>query len=394
MGCGELSENKNAMESSATQKGQYGFDSQFLLKHGKGVVELSSADGQSKLLLAAGYQGRVLTSTASGDTGLSFGWINYDLIQSGKFKQQFNPIGGEERFWLGPEGGQYSLYFKQGDSFNIGHWQVPALIDTVPYDIKEQQSDKVVFTAAGSLVNYSGHSRSIQIERTVRLLGTADLSQKIGAPLPEGLKAVAYESQNKITNAGNGDWKKEQGLLSIWLLGMFTPSPQTTVIIPFKPGPDARQHITDSYFGSIPPERLVVKDSVLYFTCDGNYRSKIGLAPSIAKEVAGSFDYKNQILHLVFVSVDPNGDYVNSKWELQKEPYKGDVVNAYNDGPLADGTQLGPFYEIESSSSAKELKRGASMSYTQTTCHLQGDFEALRAIAKRLLGVDLKEAGR
>ena len=37
MGCGEPSENKNAMEASAMQKGQYGYDSHFLLKHGKGV---------------------------------------------------------------------------------------------------------------------------------------------------------------------------------------------------------------------------------------------------------------------------------------------------------------------------------------------------------------------
>jgi hypothetical protein len=379
------------MESIALQKGSYGFDAKFLSQYGKGVVELSSEDGNAKLLLAAGYQGRVLTSTANGDTGLSFGWINYDLIQSGKFKQQFNPIGGEERFWIGPEGGQFSIYFKQGDSFNIDRWQVPALIDTVPYAIKEQDSKKVIFTAEGTLVNYSGHSRTVQIERTVRLLDTETLSKKLGLVVPASLKAIAYESQNNLTNTGKEDWNKEQGLLSVWLLGMFTPSDQTTVIIPFRPGADARQHITDSYFGTIPAERLLVKDSVLYFSCDGKYRSKIGLAPSIAKEVAGSYDAKNQVLHLVFLTVDPKGDYVNSKWEIQQQPYKGDVVNSYNDGPLADGTQLGPFYEIESSSPALALKKGETLSYSQTTCHLQGDFEALRAIAKRLLGVDLNE---
>ena len=80
---------------------------------------------------------------------------------------------------------------------------------------------------------------------------------------------------------------------------------------------------------------------------------------------------------------------MNSKWELQKEPYKGDVVNAYNDGPLPTGVQLGPFYEIESSSSAKELKKGETEDYTETTCHLQGDYESLRQLAKQLLNIDL-----
>ena len=86
--------------------------------------------------------------------------------------------------------------------------------------------------------------------------------------------------------------------------------------------------------------------------------------------------------------------YVNSKWELQRWPYKGDVVNSYNDGPLADGTQLGPFYEIESSGSVKELRPGEAERYKQTTCHLQGDYQALRQFAKHLLGVDLDDLKR
>jgi hypothetical protein len=85
---------------------------------------------------------------------------------------------------------------------------------------------------------------------------------------------------------------------------------------------------------------------------------------------------------------------VNSKWELQKEPYKGDVVNAYNDGPLPTGTQLGPFYEIESSSSVKALKQGETEEYKQTTCHLQGDYGSLRELAKQLLGIDLNNLKR
>jgi len=90
--------------------------------------------------------------------------------------------------------------------------------------------------------------------------------------------------------------------------------------------------------------------------------------------------------------VDKDGIYVNSKWEIQKNPFKGDVINAYNDGPLQDGTQMGPFYEIESSSSAKELVKGEVMRYRQVTCHFQGDYTSLNTLAFAVLGVQLDEA--
>jgi hypothetical protein len=76
---------------------------------------------------------------------------------------------------------------------------------------------------------------------------------------------------------------------------------------------------------------------------------------------------------------------------LQKQPYNGDAVNAYNDGPLADGTQMGPFYEIESSSPAKELKPGESQEYRQSTFHFEGDFRKLELLAKTILGVQLSD---
>jgi len=89
--------------------------------------------------------------------------------------------------------------------------------------------------------------------------------------------------------------------------------------------------------------------------------------------------------------VHKDAPYVNSKWELQKEPYKGDVINSYNDGPLADGTQMGPFFEIESSSPALELKKGETGEYSQTTCHLTGDYNSMKQIAQQLLGVNLDD---
>lgn len=375
-------------------KGTYAYDAEFLKKHTPGVIELKSSDGNSKVLLSAAYQGRVMTSTATGDSGSSYGWLNYDLISAREKKKQFNPVGGEERFWMGPEGGQYSIYFKGKDSFAFANWQVPSFIDTETYSVKESGISEVVFSKKVSFNNWSGTKFDIGIERKISLLDKAGAESKLNVSIPADVQFVGYETVNKVENQGAVDWTKDKGLLSIWLLGMFTPSPKTVVVIPFHGGPSSRSYITDNYFGQIPPERLKVKDSVLYFTCDGKFRSKIGLSPLIAKPIAGSFDFEKNILTILIPQVNKDASYVNSKWELQKEPYKGDVINSYNDGPLADGTQMGPFYEIESSSPALQLNKGQSGEYKQSTFHFQGNYNSLKQLARQLLGVNLDEIKR
>ena len=144
-------------------KGSYGYDAAFLKKYTTHVIELQNEN--AKVLLSADYQGRVMTSTASGDSGISYGWINYDLISSGKKKKQFNPVGGEERFWLGPEGGQYSIYFKKGDSFNIAHWQVPAFVDTEMYEVVQSDKSSATFSKSAVITNYSGTVFHLDITR-------------------------------------------------------------------------------------------------------------------------------------------------------------------------------------------------------------------------------------
>ena len=53
-----------------------------------------------------------------------------------------NVFGGEDRFWLGPEGGQYALYFKPGDPFDLDHWQVPDAFDWDKWDDREPDADR------------------------------------------------------------------------------------------------------------------------------------------------------------------------------------------------------------------------------------------------------------
>jgi len=143
----------------------------------------------------------------------------------------------------------------------------------------------------------------------------------------------------------------------------------------------------------VPADRLVVQPGVLFFKGDGEYRSKIGLTPMRATEVAGSYDAANRVLTLVqYTKPADETRYVNSMWELQDHPYGGDVLNSYNDGPLGPGQKgLGPFYELETSSPAAALAPGEEMRHVHRTFHFQGDESDLNAIAKHVLGVSLSQ---
>jgi hypothetical protein len=235
----------------------------------------------------------------------------------------------------------------------------------------------------------------LKVNREVRLLGLTETWAKIGSKPNPRLNLVAYETDNKITNAGRQSWKKDTGLLSIWILGMFNPSPKTTIVVPILKGPEFQlgTKVTSDYFGQIPAERLVVKDDVLYFSGDGKFRSKIGIGPKRSKGVLGSYDTENHVLTIVQFSQPANAtDYVNSLWKMQEKPYSGDAANSYNDGPPAPGAKpLGPFYELESSSPATELKPGKSLAHLHRTIHLTGAESELAPIAHAVFGVSLAE---
>ncbi len=364
-----------------------------LRQHGD-VVLLGSAGG-AQVAVSPAYQGRVMTSTTGGPNAPSFGWIGWAAVRSGKRQPHMNVFGGEDRFWLGPEGGQYALYFKPGDPFDLDHWQVPEAIDWGAWDVAEKSSSAVRFRKRIALTNYSKTWFEIDVDRTVRLLDDKDAARHLGVAPPAGVRIVAFESANVVTNAGKAAWQAKSGLVSVWILGMFNPSPDTTVALPIAQGPESKlgPAVNDGYFGKVPADRLIVKDSIVYFRGDGQFRSKIGLSPSRALPLAGSYDAAGRVLTLVQYTRPPGArPYVNSMWEIQREPYGGDVVNSYNDGPAAPGKPpLGPFYELETSSPALTLAPGETYTHVHRTFHVVGPEADLDRIARATLRVGIAE---
>jgi hypothetical protein len=391
--CHANKKSPDAMKTFDTLPGTYGYDLAFLSKYRETVI-LSDSQGSSQLIIIPDWQARVMTSTAGGPGGFSYGWINYGLIESGVKSQHMNAYGGEERLWLGPEGGPFSIYFAPGTKQEFNNWYVPAELDTAAFEIITRSRTQASFARQFTRTNYSGTTMKVGIQRTIELLDRESMASHLGLPIPDSVNGVGYQTENTLINLGDKTWDKKSGMLSIWMLSMLTPSPGVTVFIPFRD--EGFNHhspvVHDDYFGKVPADRLIVDKGFIFFKADGKYRSKIGVPPRRAMNYSGSYDAQNKILTILWCEL-PEGEaeYVNSKWGDQEDPFSGDAINAYNDGPVEDGTQMGPFYELESSSPAAHLQPGEKMVHRQRVYHFEGDEEQLNRIAEKIFAIPLKK---
>jgi len=289
------------------------------------------------------------------------------------------------------------LWFRPGNQFTLVDFQTPAGFDSGAFEVTQSSARAVTMTREFEVTNHSGTRFTCAARRTIRLLDAESASLGLASPLPAGLRWVGFESVNALTNAGAAPWRQETGLLCIRILGMFNPLPCGQVIAPFVPGDDAQLGPkVHPYFGAIPPERLRVGEDHALFTCDGACRTKIGISPRRARNVVGSWDPDAGVLTVVAFNLPGAAHrlpYVNSQWEIQQNPYDGEVVNSYNDGrdPIT-GTVLGPFHELETSSAVADLAPGETIVRVHRTFHFTSSRHALDALFQKALGVDLDSA--
>jgi hypothetical protein len=164
------------------------------------------------------------------------------------------------------------------------------------------------------------------------------------------------------------------------------------IVIPYHSGPgDSSKPATTDYFGEIAHDRVKYDGQSLFFKADGKSRGKLGIHPGRAKPVVGSYDARRQVLTLTLFDTAAAAPYLNQEWSTTKPAFSGDAVNAYNDGALADGSQMGPFYELESVSPAAFLAAGQSLVYRHSVFHFTGPEAALDKICRGVLGVSIDQ---
>jgi hypothetical protein len=382
--CGNKDKSQNETGTVGRQ-GSFAFDLSFLRKRDTGLIVLHA--GNSKVVVSPKYQAKVFTSTTGGEEGRSLGWVNYKAFDAQE-DPHMNAYGGENRFWLGPEGNAFSLYFKPGTEMVFDNWKTPSPIDTESWEVVSSDSKGVTLQMKMVLLNYSNTELKLMANRTIAILDEAQIARQLLIETGK-VKSVGFSTSNSIENIGDFPWTEQTGAPCIWILDMFPPTAKTTIFIPYNEvgtGPVA----TTDYFGEIPADRIAYANNTLYFKADGMHRGKAGIPPLRAKQYAGSYDAINQVLTIACFDIDKNAVYLNQEWNLDAPPFKGDAVNTYNDGPLEDGSQMGPFYEIESVSPAAFLSPGEKLVHTHTVFHFTGDAHELNRISEKVLGISIK----
>jgi hypothetical protein len=304
-------------------------DIAFLKSHTE-VVVLHDRDSDARVAVCPALQGRVMTSTATGAGGWSYGWIDRASLSH----------GGEDCFWMGPGGG--------------------------PFDVAMKRPDSLLLRKKMSLANAS----DLDVQREIHMLDKSEIARHLAIlPGPE-VRSVAYESRNKVTYAGNAAEGKETGPFSIRILGIFNSSPATTVVIPYREGPaDKLGPVADE---RVPPDRLRVEKGAIFFKGNG----KIGVSPQRSLGILGSYDSDRGTLTII-------------QFKPPKGPFDG--AHSADDFPASSDAKG---CELESFSPMLALRPGQSHLHIHRTFHFQGPHADLDAIAKRVLGVDLDQIAR
>lgn len=383
----QSSDKKDTAQTADYAKESFGYDLSFLKKYDSGLVVLGNGDAQ--VIVSPKYQAKVFTSTAEGVNGKSFGWVHYKAFD-GPLDAHMNGYGGENRLWLGPEGGVFSLFFPKDAKMEFTNWKTPAAYDNEAWELTVHNENSAHLQKDMRLVNYAGTVLSIHVDRSVRILNQKNIDEILGITTGgKAIKYVGYQTDNTLTNTGAESWTEQTGMPCIWMLDMFPPSASVTIVVPYKKEAETAPATTD-YFGAIPADRIKLDNGVLFFKADGKQRGKLGIHPKAAKNMAGSYDAEHHVLTITLFDIDNNAKYLNQEWKTDKPAFSGDAVNAYNDGPLADGGQMGHFYEIESVSPAAFLQPGASLSHKHSVFHFTGNEVSLNTIAQQLLGVSIE----
>ena len=93
------------------------------------------------VLVSPRLQRRVMTTKVG--PIVSVGFVSLKTIVEGETHPNFNNFGGQDRYWLGPEAGQYGIYFAPGADYDRKVWQVPPDYDKGPFKVEQKSPGKV-----------------------------------------------------------------------------------------------------------------------------------------------------------------------------------------------------------------------------------------------------------
>ncbi|MBI3818302.1 MAG: hypothetical protein HY286_06385 [Planctomycetes bacterium] len=327
-------------------------------------VRLSSGRGGISLV-APGLQGRVLASWIDGEL---VSYININDLEDPEQDRPFNNYGGEDRFWIGPEVGEFGFFKDPGPPAEHAKqpWRVPRDLNKGAFVIKESTPSSLALARSIKLMNRRGAWFQMSVAREIRALDAAGAARLLGFEPDANIQYSAMQTINTVTNAGVAPWSIESGIPFIWNLGQFQVGDDVEIIAPHQGG-ELGVVYNAFYFGTIPDDRIKMDASKVTMRADGKFKSKIGMPPERTTGRAFALDRSRGLLYCIIFDVEPSAKYVNNLWSASAHsPFRGDAFQSYNSDDCT-------FFELESASPALELAPGQSHTHRHATIIMKGD---------------------
>ena len=386
--CKKNSENHSSFDKSF--KTAFSYKSIFeSVKPKTKTIELKSSDGKARVLVTPELNGKILTSSFNGLSGNSNGWVDFETLNKDTLNAE--SIGGEERIWLGPLGGQYSFYYQQIEPLDENNWSVPFEIGKKAFKVLDFDESQVSLQKDITITNFIGTTFNLELLRNIKLLKSSEIKKNLSTDFTNDINFVAYETSHYLINKGAETWSKNNGLVSLWSAGMFEGGNNTTVIIPLLEASSLKAIY--QYMGTLDSSRIkIIQDRVLLFKADGKYRSKIGIPKHLAPSIYACYAKDKNLLTIVQYRQTNDTLYSNSDVSIQKSPYKGEVIPIYNNGTMDySPTNQTSFFELESTSTMKALKPLDTLKHWHRVYHFSGTEKQLNDISKEILSINLSD---
>jgi uncharacterized protein DUF6786 len=359
-----------------------------LEKAGRKTYVLSGRDAQRKVLVCPELAGRVMGTSWAGENGPFGGFIDEQAFREG-MKDIWDNWGGEERYWLGPEGGQFGLMFRDQCAC-FENYHVQEGFNRTPYEVIEVSplAKSLTMHCRMRLTNKIGTRFDIEVTRRITVLDDCPYTNGCG----DSVRFVGFQSESSLMNIGERPFTRETGALAHWHLGQFLVGEHVVGIIPYRTDGDGAPSVREDYFkdfcigGAIASNRYWLLNNCALFKADGKVRAKIGQNRSRATGLLGSYNLETNEIVLLDYDFYPRLEYAASYWYEQPLPYEGDVISFSAEGPESAGAAPGRCYELEALSPALFLYPGESFTWRTRTMHLAGPRRVLAGICQRFLG--------
>lgn len=391
--CGLIKE--ASIKNDGEKMWSFGRELAFFGKYG--VPTLILGEGDSLIAVSPAWQARVMTSTCEGTSGDALGWINRELIAFQKDNPQLVQLGGEDRLQLGPQGGEASLFFEKNKALTEENILAPAFLSKEPWQLVARSKTRAKFEKTADFENMKGTKFKVKIERDIATLDRKASAEILGIEIPDGVKMVAFQSLNKLTNLGDKAWTEASGLLNLSVQSCFNASKSTYVFIPYAKsnGDIARDDFQDQ---AISPnentKRLLVTNNYIRFKADGKYLSGISIPPNRSEGIAISYDDINKTLTIItYLRPAANPKYLPFSWRrVASANDSGDAISLFNNGALGRGTNTaGAYFEVSTHSPAIDASPQQSQFHLQRTFHFKGSEYDLGLISYKLTGISIGE---